>query len=119
MQQTHPPLALLLLLLLLLLFATTSAIAICDPRPPFLLLAGDSTTASDGGWGDGLLATLGPAPAAAAGANHGRSGATTASYVVEGLWATVMAELRERVSGADVYVTISVSVFFILGISLT
>ncbi|KAI1850245.1 hypothetical protein JX266_004103 [Neoarthrinium moseri] len=74
-------------------------------KPPAFFLAGDSTTAHDGGWGDGLLATLrGPE---AWGVNIGQSGATTVSYVHGGNWTNITAHLREYAATYDSYVTIS------------
>lgn len=49
-------------------------------------LAGDSTTAVNGGWGDGFVAIL---LNDAIGENKGHSGATTASFVAGGDWAEV------------------------------
>ncbi|KAK4143411.1 SGNH hydrolase-type esterase domain-containing protein [Dichotomopilus funicola] len=47
-------------------------------KPPAFFLAGDSTTASNGGWGDAFLTVL---EGGATGQNEGRSGATTVSYI--------------------------------------
>lgn len=74
-------------------------------RPAFFL-AGDSTTAVDGGWGNGLLA---PLIEPAWGVNFGLSGATTASFVAAGRWANVTRHLKEYAEAYDCYVTISVS----------
>ncbi|GAW23414.1 hypothetical protein ANO14919_129730 [Xylariales sp. No.14919] len=73
-------------------------------KPPAFFLAGDSTTAVDGGWGNGLLA---PLISAAWGVNFGLSGATTASFVAQGRWANVTAHLKEYAEAYDCYVTIS------------
>ncbi|KAI0012449.1 SGNH hydrolase-type esterase domain-containing protein [Xylariaceae sp. FL0662B] len=75
-----------------------------EPKPPAFFLAGDSTTARDGGWGDGLLPTL---IAPAWGVNIGRSGATTASFVAGGNWANITTHLKDNVDEYDCYVTIS------------
>lgn len=96
--------------LLLASFALTGAIASSrlrcrDSKPPAFLLAGDSTTAVDGGWGNGLLATLIPP---ATGLNVGRSGATTASFTADGSWSNVTNHVKQYVGDHDVYVTISV-----------
>ncbi len=78
-------------------------------NPPAFFLAGDSTTAVDGGWGDGLLELLiGPAT----GLNFGKSGATTASFVNQGRWDNVTAHVTDYVGDYDVYVTISVGIVF-------
>ncbi|KAI1109875.1 SGNH hydrolase-type esterase domain-containing protein [Nemania sp. NC0429] len=73
-------------------------------KPPAFFLAGDSTTAVDGGWGNGLLA---PLIEPAWGVNFGLSGATTASFVAAGRWANVTEHLREYAKAHDCYVTIS------------
>lgn len=75
-------------------------------KPPAFFLAGDSTTAVDGGWGNGLLA---PLIEPAWGVNFGMSGATTASFVAAGRWADVIAQLKESVDEFECFVTISVS----------
>ncbi|KAI0173256.1 carbohydrate esterase family 12 protein, partial [Hypoxylon sp. FL1284] len=76
----------------------------CSTKPPTFFLAGDSTTAVDGGWGDGLLATL---KDPAWGVNIGKSGATTASFRAGGYWANVTQHLKDNVDKFDSYVTIS------------
>ncbi len=88
--------------------ATAASIPVNHGRrnPPAFFLAGDSTTAVDGGWGDGLLA---PLLQPAWGINFGLSGATTASFVAEGRWANLTAYLKEYAVAYDCYVTISVS----------
>ncbi|KAI2619148.1 carbohydrate esterase family 12 protein [Hypoxylon sp. NC1633] len=73
-------------------------------NPPAFFLAGDSTTAIDGGWGDGLLA---PLASPAWGVNIGKSGATTASFRAGGYWANVTKHLQDNVDNFDCYVTIS------------
>lgn len=75
-------------------------------KPPAFFLAGDSTTAQNGGWGDGLLATL---KSPAWGVNIGQSGATTASYVAAGNWTNITTHLKDYAEKYDSYVTISVS----------
>ncbi|GAP91871.1 putative carbohydrate esterase family 12 protein [Rosellinia necatrix] len=75
-----------------------------EGKPPAFFLAGDSTTAVNGGWGDGLLA---PLIEPAWGLNIGLSGATTASFVARGNWANVTSHLKEYAEEYDVYVTIS------------
>ncbi|KAJ1567611.1 hypothetical protein HK096_009299, partial [Nowakowskiella sp. JEL0078] len=67
------------------------------------VLAGDSTTASDGGWGDNFCAL------ALKGScfNGGHNGATTVSFVTGGYWAKVLSNLKTFVNNGDkVYVTI-------------
>ncbi|KAI0444332.1 SGNH hydrolase-type esterase domain-containing protein [Xylaria telfairii] len=80
------------------------AASIRREKPPAFFLAGDSTTALDGGWGNGLLAPLvGPGW----GLNVGLSGATTKSFVARGNWANVTAHAKENADAYDCYVTIS------------
>ncbi|TRX88175.1 hypothetical protein FHL15_010924 [Xylaria flabelliformis] len=75
-----------------------------EEKPPAFFLAGDSTTAVDGGWGNGLLATL---VQPAWGLNFGLSGATTKSFVDRGYWANVTTHLRENRDAFECFVTIS------------
>lgn len=87
--------------------------ALPDPRysshekPPFFVLAGDSTTAvqsaGGGGWGDGFLSLL---TRGAAGVNLGHNGATTVSFVAGGDWNNSLAYARNHSKHYDVYVTI-------------
>lgn len=76
-------------------------------KPPFFVLAGDSTTAvqsaGGGGWGDGFLSLL---TKGAAGVNLGHNGATTASFVAGGDWNNSLAYARNHSRHYDVYVTI-------------
>ncbi|KAI1451754.1 carbohydrate esterase family 12 protein [Annulohypoxylon moriforme] len=91
-------------------FMTLSALVVgrpvaeCSSKPPAFFLAGDSTTAPDGGWGDGFLATL---KKPAWGVNIGKSGATTASFLAGGYWANVTQHVKDNVGKYDSYVTIS------------
>ncbi|KAI0545322.1 SGNH hydrolase-type esterase domain-containing protein [Xylaria curta] len=75
-----------------------------EEKPPAFFLAGDSTTAIDGGWGNGLLATL---VEPAWGLNFGLSGATTKSFVDRGYWKNVTSHLKENVDEFECFVTIS------------
>ncbi|ORY18168.1 SGNH hydrolase-type esterase domain-containing protein [Clohesyomyces aquaticus] len=70
----------------------------------YWLLAGDSTTASGGGWGDGFLATT--VASGSLGHNYGHSGATTASFRAGGDWGKVAKDIGTYKSKYDVYVTI-------------
>ncbi|KFY89760.1 hypothetical protein V500_05508 [Pseudogymnoascus sp. VKM F-4518 (FW-2643)] len=72
-------------------------------KPAAFFLAGDSTTAVGGGWGDGFLTTL---QNGAIGTNFGDSGATTASFVAEGYWAKVIATVNDNKASYTPYVTI-------------
>jgi hypothetical protein len=75
-------------------------------KPPAFFLAGDSTTAVNGGWGNGLLATL---RSPAWGINIGQSGATTVSYQQGGNWTNITTHVEEYAKKFDTYVTVSVS----------
>lgn len=75
-------------------------------RPVYWLLAGDSTTASGGGWGDGFLSTT--VAAGSSGHNYGHSGATTASFRAGGDWGKVIKDIGTYKSQYNVYVTIQV-----------
>ena len=73
----------------------------------YFLLAGDSTTAPGGGWGDGFLSTT--VAAGSSGHNYGHGGATTASFRAGGDWGNVVKDIGTYKSDYDVYVTIQVS----------
>ena len=96
----------------LLLLATSLASALLavaatpvsrQAKPAAFFLAGDSTTAVNGGWGDGFLATL---RNSAIGQNRGHSGATTASFVAGGDWGKVLNLVKSNKAKYDCYVTI-------------
>ncbi|KAG4414260.1 hypothetical protein IFR04_012598 [Cadophora malorum] len=72
-------------------------------KPPAFFLAGDSTTASGGGWGNGFLTTL---TGGAIGTNFGHNGATTESFVSGGDWANVIAAVKKKKGAYSPYVTI-------------
>lgn len=76
-------------------------------KPAYFVLAGDSTTAPDGGWGDGFLSTAVRSPAS--GINLGHSGATTVSFRNGGDWAAVLDQVKTHTKTHDVFVTIQVS----------
>jgi len=75
-----------------------------ESRPIYFVLAGDSTTAVAGGWGDGFLETTIRSPAS--GINLGHSGATTVSFRAGGDWATVLDEIKTHTATHEVFVTI-------------
>ncbi|KAK4623819.1 Rhamnogalacturonan acetylesterase RhgT [Fulvia fulva] len=81
-----------------------AAIASRSALPPFFLVAGDSTTAKGGGWGDGFLETTLSSPAS--GINYGHSGTTTVSFRALGDWDTVLEEAEGHKYAYDVFVTI-------------
>lgn len=93
-----------LLALLAVPFTVAAAPAAChEAKTPAFFLAGDSTTAIGGGWGDGFLATL---RSGATGQNKGHNGATTASFVAGGDWATVLGLVKDNKAKYECYVTI-------------
>jgi len=75
-------------------------------KPAYFVLAGDSTTAPDGGWGDGFLSTAVREPAS--GINLGHSGATTVSFREGGDWAAVIEQVKSHTATHNVFVTIQV-----------
>lgn len=72
----------------------------------YWLLAGDSTTAPRGGWGDAFLATT--VANGSSGTNYGHSGATTASFRAGGDWDKVLTSARSHTATQRVYITIQV-----------
>ncbi|KAG9186681.1 hypothetical protein G6011_09789 [Alternaria panax] len=92
----------------------TSALALpasqAEPRavkPPFFILAGDSTTAvqstGGGGWGTGFLTTT--LTGGASGVNYGHNGATTVSFRDGGDWATVLTAAKNASKDYTPYIT--------------
>lgn len=79
-------------------------------KPPYFILAGDSTTAvqssGGGGWGVGFLNTTLRAPAS--GIDLGHNGATTVSFRAGGDWGNVLSIATERQDENEVFVTIQV-----------
>lgn len=73
-------------------------------KPPAFFLAGDSTTFSGKGWGDGFLNTT--LEGGAIGTNFGVSGATTASFRAGGTWSQVMSAVTKASSSHTPFVTI-------------
>lgn len=76
-------------------------------KPVYWLLAGDSTTAPAGGWGDAFLATT--VTNGSSGHNYGHSGATTKSFRDGGDWRDVITDIGTHKEDYRVYVTIQVS----------
>ncbi|KAF9736882.1 hypothetical protein PMIN03_010654 [Paraphaeosphaeria minitans] len=89
-----------------LLFSAALASPLLDRavKPIYWLLAGDSTTASGGGWGDGFLSTT--IASGSTGHNYGHNGATTASFRAGGDWGKVIADVGTYKSKCDVFTTI-------------
>lgn len=77
-------------------------------KTPAFFLAGDSTTAVGGGWGDGFLGNL---EAPSWGVNVAKGGATTASFEAGGYWKKITTLLADNAQKFDCYVTISVCCF--------
>lgn len=75
-------------------------------EPVYWVLAGDSTTAPAGGWGDAFLATT--VAKGSSGKNYGHSGATTKSFRAGGDWGEVIDEVGTHKNNYRVYVTIQV-----------
>lgn len=71
--------------------------------PPAFFLAGDSTTAPDGGWGDAFVSSL---SSSSTGTNFGHSGATTGSFRSGGDWDSVLSAVSEAAGSYTPYVTI-------------
>jgi lysophospholipase L1-like esterase len=85
-------------------FALASPLLSRAEKLVYWLLAGDSTTAPNGGWGDGFLATT--VAAESSGHNYGHSGATTASFRAGGDWGKVTKDIQSNKNKYNVYVTI-------------
>lgn len=75
-------------------------------KPIYWLLAGDSTTATNGGWGYAFLSTT--VASGSTGHNYGHSGATTRSFRAGGDWANVTRDIGTYKDDYRVYVTIQV-----------
>lgn len=72
-------------------------------KPPAFILTGDSSVSVNKGWGDGFVALV---RNGALGQNKGHSGATTATFVSDGDWATVLNLIKTNKAKYDCYVTI-------------
>lgn len=95
-----------LLSLLPTTLALPAALQTRTDGPVYWLLAGDSTTATNGGWGDAFLATT--VSERSSGKNYGHSGATTKSFRAGGDWSKVIGEVGTHKEDYQVYVTIQV-----------
>lgn len=91
---------------LLLPLASAAAVLTRADKPPAFFLAGDSTTAANGGYGDDFLSFL---TNEAWGANYAKSGASTVSFKADGNWAALMKMVHENLRDNQVFVTIEVS----------
>ena len=65
------------------------AMRVIAQRPFKIVLVGDSTTATEGGWGPGFCATVTPNVTCV---DLGANGRSTKSYLDEGLWTKALAE---------------------------
>ena len=92
--------------LLPLALAAPAVISRQAEKPVYWLLAGDSTTATNGGWGDEFLSKT--VAAGSSGHNYGHSGATTRSFRAGGDWASVAKDIGTYKEDYNVYVTIQV-----------
>lgn len=97
------------LLSLLINLLPVQALPASTPKmPPYFVLAGDSTTATQssdgGGWGDGFLNTT--LFNGASGHNYGHNGATTVSFRAGGDWDNVLARVRNVSQEYQPFVTI-------------
>jgi hypothetical protein len=95
-----------ILALLPVAIAAPAALVAPNAKPVYWLLAGDSTTAPGGGWGDAFLSTT-VAPGSA-GQNWGKSGRTTKSFRDDGYWTSVINGIKQYKNQYRVYVTIQV-----------
>ncbi|KZL64046.1 gdsl-like lipase acylhydrolase [Colletotrichum incanum] len=84
-------------------FGQASATETRQAKPPYFLLTGDSTVAINGGWGNGFLSFV---ESPADGKNYGKSGATTVSFRAQGIWNTVIAEVKANKDAFSPIVTI-------------
>tara|TARA_R110002003_G_scaffold251_4_gene17794 strand:- start:2650 stop:2970 length:321 start_codon:yes stop_codon:yes gene_type:complete len=101
-----------LLALLPLVCAAPAALLERAAKPVYWLLAGDSTTAPAGGWGDAFLSTT--VAAGSSDYNWAKSGATTKSFRDGGYWTSVINDVKKYKSSYSVYVTIQVSLCAIM-----
>ena len=92
-----------------IVLAVPTALYSRDTKPIYWLLAGDSTTATNGGWGDAFLSTT--VANGSSGHNYGHSGATTKSFRAGGDWANVTRDIGAYKQDYNVYVTIQVGSF--------
>ncbi|KAH9861821.1 hypothetical protein J1614_011574 [Plenodomus biglobosus] len=93
-----------LLSLLPIALAAPTALVERATKPVYWLLAGDSTTAPRGGWGDAFLSTT--VASGSSGHNYGHSGASTKSFRDGGDWAEVIKDTKTYKDDYRVYVTI-------------
>lgn len=85
----------------LLAFGASSPIRRSD-NPPYFITIGDSTVATDGGWGDGFLSFV---DSPADGANRGKSGSTTVSWRANGRWEDLVENINDTVDDYQTIVT--------------
>jgi lysophospholipase L1-like esterase len=95
----------LLILLCIVGLAVALPLPLLQGKPIAFVLAGDSTTAKGGGWGNGFISNL---EKPNIGTNYGHNGATTVSFKKGGDWSKVMADVKKHTGQYSVYVTIQV-----------
>ncbi|KAI9376145.1 SGNH hydrolase-type esterase domain-containing protein [Aspergillus egyptiacus] len=83
--------------------SATQAAPLKRALPSAFFLAGDSTTAPDGGWGDAFVASI---TEGSTGINFGHSGATLGSFRAGGDWANVLAAVESHKDEYRPFVTI-------------
>lgn len=77
----------------------------CLARRPAFVLAGDSTTAIGGGWGNGFSSFW---QEYAWGVNLGHNGSTVPSFISGGDWDRAKLYVQDNIAWNDIYVTIQV-----------
>jgi hypothetical protein len=95
-----------ILALLPVVLAAPTALLKSAAKPVYWLLAGDSTTAPGGGWGDAFLSTT--VTPGSSGHNWAKGGATTKSFRDGGYWSSVLKGIAQFKQDYRVYVTIQV-----------
>ncbi|KAF1915890.1 SGNH hydrolase-type esterase domain-containing protein [Ampelomyces quisqualis] len=93
-----------ILALIPVVLAAPAALVAPDAKPVYWLLAGDSTTAPNGGWGDAFLSTI--VALGSTGHNRAKSGATTKSFRDGGYWNSLLDGIKQYKNDYRVYVTI-------------
>ncbi|HEX8957634.1 MAG TPA: rhamnogalacturonan acetylesterase [Burkholderiaceae bacterium] len=73
------------------------------PEPPRVILVGDSTMASETGYGDALCRLMKPGVLCL---NRAKGGRSTSSYRAEGSWQAILQLLREQTPNRTTYVLI-------------
>lgn len=85
------------------LLACAAPVLAASPLPARIILVGDSTMASDTGYGDALCARF---PVGVTCINLAKGGRSSASYRAEGRWNQVQEQLRDSAPYSNTYVLI-------------